>query len=66
MKIKTKRATLEEVLARPQPKHKNPKRPHMLWRTLIRLLSWFDLRATHFSYVRRDMEKAGKGPCLIL
>ena len=66
MKIKTKRATLEEVLERPQPKHKNPKRPHMLWRTLIRLLSWFDLRATHFSYVRRDMEKAGKGPCLIL
>ncbi|MBQ8351398.1 MAG: 1-acyl-sn-glycerol-3-phosphate acyltransferase [Clostridia bacterium] len=66
MKIKTRTTTIEKALALPRPKHKNPKRPNMLWRMLIRLLSFFDLRATGFSYTKHHMEKAGKGPCLIL
>lgn len=66
MKIKTRPATVEEALAVKRPKHRDPKRPNIFWRTLIRLLSFFDLRATRFSYTAERMEEVGKSPCLIL
>ena len=62
MKIKTRRATVEEALAVKRPKHRDPKRPPIFWRTLIRLLSYFDLRATNFSYTTERMEEVGKAP----
>ena len=66
MKIKTRAATLQEALAKPRPKHKDPRRPNLFFRTLIRVLSYFDLRATNFSYTTSRMDEAGKGPYLIL
>ena len=39
MKIKTAAMKYEDVLALPEQKHEKPKRPGMLLRTLVRLLS---------------------------
>lgn len=66
MKIKIKNVSLEYALARPIPKRKKLKRPSFLFRTLIRLLSIGDLKATNFSYTRSRLEQAGDGPFLIL
>ena len=51
---------------RPAAKAPRPQAPPIFWRTLIRLLSYFDLRATNFSYTTERMEEVGKAPCLIL
>ena len=48
------------------PKHKHPGRPWFLFRSLIRLLSIGELHSTKFTYEKVDMERAGKGPYLIL
>lgn len=66
MKIKTKRVPLAQAMAIKPPKHKHPGRPWFLFRTLVRLLSIGELRATKFTYEKVDMERAGKGPYLIL
>ncbi len=66
MKIKTKQASLEQVMSLKKPKHHRPKKPNILFRTLIRLLSIPDLWATGFKYTKTRMDKAGKGPYLIL
>lgn len=67
MKIKVKEMKYEDVLAKPIGMHRLPQRPGILFRTLLKLLSWPDLRATHFSCKRIGMEKLGKKePCLIL
>lgn len=66
MKIKTKRTTLKEALAVKKPKHKRPKRPNILFSSLIRLLSIGELAATRFTYTKSRMDEAGKGPYLIL
>ena len=66
MKIKTKKITFEQVDKIKRPKHKNPVKPNIFFRTLIRVLSQKDLMATNFTYTKTDMEKAGDEPCLIL
>ena len=67
MKIKTAAMKYEDVLALPEQKHEKPKRPGMLLRTLVRLLSAGDLRATDFTCRSIGMEKLGADePCLIL
>ena len=66
MKIKTKQVPLEYALAAPKPKAKKPKKPNILFSTLIRLLAIPDLWATKFTYTKSRMDKAGKGPYLIL
>jgi hypothetical protein len=67
MKIKTKRLSYEEVLRRKRPAHRRPLRPNRLLALLIRVLSIFDLRPTHFTYTTHGMERIGKKqPCLIL
>jgi len=66
MKIKTKVLPYSEVLCLPTQKHKYPKRPNILFRTIIRLAAIPDLWATHFKLTKTRMEKAGKGPYLIL
>ena len=66
MKIKLKQAPIEEVLAKRTP-HKKPKKPNILFRTLLRLASIPDLWATNFSCERVGMERLHKKqPCLIL
>ncbi len=66
MKIKTKKISYEKVLDMAKPKHKRPKKPNILFRTIIRAAAIPDLFATKFSYTEKRMEQAGKGPFLIL
>lgn len=67
MKIKTKEKSYTEVMALPREKHQKPMRQLKAFRTLLKLVSFFDLRATQFSCEKIGMEKLGqKEPCLIL
>lgn len=66
MKIKTKKRSYEEVLALPKPAHQKPRKPNILFRSVIRLLSEMDLLKTHFTYRTEDMERLGEGPYLVL
>lgn len=67
MKTVTKKSTYEKVVAMKRTKHRDPMRPLFLIQILIRLLSFFDLLPTKFSYTKEGMEKIGKDePCLIL
>ena len=67
MKIKTTNADYESVLAMPEEAHKKPKKPNLLFRTVIRLASVPDLIATSFKYNEIGMDKLQKDePCLIL
>ena len=67
MKTTTKKSTYEKVMQMPRRKHRNPLRPLFLIQILIRLLSFYDLLPTKFSYQKHGMEKIGKEePCLIL
>ncbi|MBE6670711.1 MAG: 1-acyl-sn-glycerol-3-phosphate acyltransferase [Ruminococcaceae bacterium] len=66
MKIKTKNISFEKIAKIKRPKHFNPVKPNIFFRTLIRVLSQKDLMATKFTYTKTDMEKVGDEPCLIL
>ncbi len=66
MKIRTKKISYEKALKRNKYKHKNPKKPNFFLRKLIRLVSIFDLGATHFKYSSHRMEEMGKGPWLVV
>lgn len=65
MKIKQWHRTYEEVMALPRPVHKRPRRPSLLFRTIMRLAASPELRATGFTYTR-DKKSEPQGPCLIL
>lgn len=66
MKIKTKRVSFEYIEKIPKQKHKKPLNPLWILGAVIRLISIPDLLSTKFKYTTVDMEKAGKGPYLIL
>lgn len=66
MKIKTKKLSYREVMNIKKPEHKLPKRPSLLFRSIIRAASGFDLKDADFSYTTNRMELAGNGPWLIL
>ena len=66
MKIKAEPRSCEEVFALPSLPHFLPKRPNILFRSLVRLLAGGDLKATYFTYTTERMEEVGKDPCLIL
>ncbi len=66
MKIKVKKMDYEKVMALPRPTHKTPLKPNIIFRTIIRLASVLELLKVKFTYTATDMEKAGKGPYLIL
>ena len=67
MKIKVKEMKYEDVLAKPIGIHKLPRRPGILLRTLLKMLSGADLKATNFTCRKFGMEQLGKQePCLIL
>ena len=67
MKTVTKKSTYEKVMGLKRTKHRNPMRPLFLIQILIRLLSFYDLLPTRFTYEKHGMEKIGKNePCLIL
>lgn len=66
MKIKTVRADYETVVALPKPVHRRPKRPNLFFRTLMRVASAPDLRATHFTYTVDPAVPTDGTPCLYL
>ncbi len=67
MKIRTAKRKYEDVMRLPAMKHHKPLRPNIFFRTLLLVLSAFDLRATHFQYEKKGMDKLRKDePCLIL
>ncbi|MBQ8612316.1 MAG: 1-acyl-sn-glycerol-3-phosphate acyltransferase [Oscillospiraceae bacterium] len=66
MKIRRKKATCEQALSIKAPPHRRPRRPHILFTTLVHILSLPDLWATRFTFTKHRMEAAGKGPYLIL
>jgi hypothetical protein len=67
MKIKVKKMDYDEVLKQPSSKKLPPRRPSILFRTLLKLLSSSDLKATNFTYTQTGMERWGKNePALIL
>ena len=66
MKTTFLKKSYDEVAAMPRTPHKKPHKPNIFFRTLIRLLSAKDLIPIKFSFVKRDMERAGEGPYLIL
>ena len=66
MKIKTKKLSYEKVMALSREKHKKPVKPSMFFRTLIRVISVFDLVAAKFTFTKKNMDKAGDGPYLVL
>lgn len=66
-KIKIKQLNYGEVLALPKEKPISPKRPNILFRTLLKLASAPDLKATNFTCEKIGMEKLHKNqPCLLL
>ena len=66
MKIKMRKLPYEKVMALPRPKHKNPLKPHFLFRVLIRVLSAPALISLRFTSRKEGLEAVGKQPCLIL
>ena len=66
MKINVKRRRYEQVAALTRPEHRKPMRPHIFFRTLIRILAIPDLLSARFSYTTERMELVEDTPCLIL
>lgn len=67
MKIKQKNSTFEEVMARPLPKHKKPKKMGRFFPWLINKLSDSELKKINFVCDSVDMDKIASGaPVLYL
>lgn len=67
MKIKTAKLDYEKVLELPKKPRPKPKKPNILFRILLKIVSTPDLLATRFKYRKIGMEKLSqKEPCLIL
>lgn len=57
MKIKIKKKSYEEVLAKPVGIHYSPLRQMWIFRLLLKILSIPDLWATHFTHREIGMER---------
>lgn len=66
MKIKIKKVDFSHLEKIKTPKHKKPQKPWRILGLVINIVAFFDLFATKFKYKKENMEKAGKGPYLIL
>lgn len=66
VKIKTCKKDYDEVMALPRPSHRKPKKPSRILSLVMRVAAIPDLRQVKFAYTKKNMEKAGKGPFLIL
>ena len=67
MKIKVSDKSYEEVMALPREERRKPLKPSIFFRTLLKLLSASDLKATNFHCRSIAMERLGADePCLIL
>lgn len=67
MKIKTEEMSYSDVVALPRKPKFKPKKPNMLFRTLLKVVSAPELFSVHFKCNKIGMDKLGKKePCLIL
>lgn len=67
MKNTFKTLDYDVVMAKPRPKRRKPVKPNIFWRTLIRVLTPFNLAGSGVTYTKERMELIGKDePCLIL
>ena len=67
MKIKTKEATYEQVLAMPKYTHQKPRKQMTFLRKVVQIYAMLDLLRVGFTYKKIHMDKLGKKePCLIL
>lgn len=66
IKIRTKKVNFSYLKRVKPPKHLRPKKPWGILGAVIRIISLPDLLATRFKYTTSHMDKAGKGPYLIL
>ncbi len=66
MKIKTKNTSYAFAISQKPPKKRALRKPCFLFKLLIRLLSIPDLIATKFTFTKERIDKARKGPHLIL
>ncbi|MBP5492123.1 MAG: 1-acyl-sn-glycerol-3-phosphate acyltransferase [Clostridiales bacterium] len=66
MKIKKMHMDYDAVMSLPRPAHQKPKKPSRILSLVMRVAAIPDLLQVKFSYTKKDMEKAGKGPYLIL
>ncbi len=60
MKIKVIQKDYDEVMKLPRPRHIRPRKPGILLRTLLKLVSYPDLKKTNFKCKRVGMERLGK------
>ncbi len=57
----------DDIMKMPVPKHRNPKKPNIFWRTLTYLVSIPDLIKTGYKFKKVGMERLKRGePALIL
>ena len=67
MKTTVKTLDFDKVMSLKRPQHKNPRKPALFWRVLIRLLTIIGMAGTRFQYETEGLEKVGmEEPCLIL
>ncbi len=67
MKTTVKTADYSAVMERTRPTRQKPKRPLLIWRILIRLLTVFGMLGTGFRLEKEGTEKIARDePCLIL
>ncbi len=67
MKTTITNKSYEKVIALPKEKSFKPMKQRAFWRFLMKTLSSFDLKATHFKYEEIGMDKlAANEPCLVL
>ena len=68
MKTIIKKLDYDKVMSLPKPKYMAPRRPHMFWRVLIRVLTFFGMFGSGFTYETDDRFKQlpVDEPCLIL
>ena len=67
MKTTVKKMDYEAVMALPRHPHRKPIKPNLFWRLLIRVLCFFGMMGSGFTYQKERMELLGKKePCLIL
>ncbi len=67
MKIKTATTSLDNVLSRPIPARKKPKRPNLFFRTLLKVASDVAMLPVRTNFTKLSMDRLQKGePCLYL
>lgn len=67
MKIKTKTASYEDVIALSRQPRKKPRRSSLVFRALMKILSAGELKEVGFTCEKTGMERLGRDePCLIL